>query len=65
MPLEATGTPFQLLVWQELRAIPYGTTISYGELARRVVGADGSLTGFGGGMTAKRILLDLEAASLF
>ncbi|NOZ78657.1 MAG: methylated-DNA--[protein]-cysteine S-methyltransferase [Acidobacteria bacterium] len=29
------GTPFQLRIWQELQAIPYGTTISYGELARR------------------------------
>lgn len=34
--LAPTGTPFQLAVWQELQAIPYGETISYGELARRI-----------------------------
>jgi len=34
--LDPRGTPFQLLVWQELRRIPWGQTISYGELARRV-----------------------------
>jgi len=81
------GTAFQRRVWQELQAIPYGQTISYGELARRidapravravgaanganpiaiiipchrVIGADGSLTGFGGGLPTKRALLDLE-----
>ncbi len=32
----ATGTPFQRRVWEELRRIPFGTTISYGELARRL-----------------------------
>ena len=75
-------------MWEELRAIPYGETISYGELARRigdpgaaravglangrnplpvivpchrVIGADGSLTGFGGGLDRKRKLLELEA----
>ena len=36
LPLAATGTPFQITVWQELQAIPYGETISYGELARRI-----------------------------
>lgn len=36
VPLSLTGTPFQRRVWEELRRIPYGTTISYGELARRV-----------------------------
>jgi methylated-DNA-[protein]-cysteine S-methyltransferase len=35
VPLRLTGTPFQIAVWQALRAIPYGSTISYGELARR------------------------------
>ncbi len=92
VPLAPQGTAFQLRVWEALRAIPYGSTISYGELARRigdprasravglangrnpivvvvpchrVVGADGSLTGFGGGLAAKRALLDLEAGSLF
>jgi len=35
VPLRLTGTPFQVAVWQALRTIPYGSTISYGELARR------------------------------
>ena len=87
LPLHPIGTPFQMEVWQELRRIPYGITISYGELARRigkpqamravgaangrnplpivvpchrVIGADGSLTGFGGGLPIKRHLLGLE-----
>lgn len=84
-PLE--GTPFQQRVWAELLRIPFGETISYGELARRVevtggsravgranhenpvpivipchrvIGQDGTLTGFGGGLDAKRKLLDFE-----
>lgn len=92
VPLRPAGTPFQLRVWEQLRAIPYGTTICYGELARRVgdprasravgtangrnpisiivpchrvIGADGTLTGFGGGMAAKRTLIDLESDALF
>ena len=36
LPLAAVGTPFQQRVWEELRAIPYGETVSYGELARRI-----------------------------
>ena len=83
------GTAFQLRVWEELQAIPYGTTISYGELGRRlggptltraagranganpaaivipchrVIGADGSLVGYGGGLEVKRALLELEGA---
>jgi methylated-DNA-[protein]-cysteine S-methyltransferase len=36
LPLACEGTPFQLAVWRELRRIPYGETISYGELARRI-----------------------------
>ncbi len=91
IPLELDGTDFQLRVWNALREIPYGTTISYGELARRidqptaargvgmanganpiavivpchrVIGADGSLTGYGGGMERKRLLLDLERGAL-
>ncbi|MFC5580040.1 methylated-DNA--[protein]-cysteine S-methyltransferase [Rhodanobacter terrae] len=87
LPLHPHGTPFQLAVWDELGRIPYGVTISYGELARRidkpqavravgaangrnplpivlpchrVIGADGSLTGFGGGLPTKRYLLMLE-----
>ena len=88
------GTEFQLEVWRNLRAIPYGETISYGELARRigkpeaaravglangqnpipiiipchrVIGSDGSFTGFGGGLPIKEKLLKLERpqASLF
>ncbi|HEV2622107.1 MAG TPA: methylated-DNA--[protein]-cysteine S-methyltransferase [Frateuria sp.] len=87
LPLHPIGTPFQLAVWQELGRIPYGATISYGELARRidqpqavravgaangrnplpivlpchrVIGANGSLTGFGGGLPTKRFLLAME-----
>jgi methylated-DNA-[protein]-cysteine S-methyltransferase len=87
LPLEPRGTGFQLRVWESLRAIPFGETISYAELARRidnpkavravgaangrnplmivvpchrVIGADGSLTGFGGGIERKRWLLDHE-----
>jgi methylated-DNA-[protein]-cysteine S-methyltransferase len=90
LELAPSGTPFQLSVWQALRAIPYGETVSYGQLARqlglvngaravglanganplpiivpchRVIGADGSLTGFGGGLDIKRALLSLEGAA--
>jgi methylated-DNA-[protein]-cysteine S-methyltransferase len=89
IPLDAPGTAFQRRVWDALRAIPYGTTLSYGELARRlgdvratravgaangknpipiivpchrVVGANGALTGFGGGLDRKRWLLEHEGA---
>jgi methylated-DNA-[protein]-cysteine S-methyltransferase len=88
--LAPEGSAFQLAVWEALRAIPYGQTVSYGELARRlgntggaravglanganplpiivpchrVIGADGSLTGFGGGLHIKRTLLCLEGAA--
>ena len=87
--LAPEGTPFQLETWRALVAIPYGTTLSYAELARRigrpaavravgaanganplpivvpchrVIGKNGSLTGFGGGLPAKRALLELEGA---
>ena len=87
LPLNLIGTEFQKSVWRELLNIPYGTTISYGEMARRlgnpnamravglangrnpvsivvpchrVIGADGSLTGYGGGLPRKRALLSLE-----
>jgi methylated-DNA-[protein]-cysteine S-methyltransferase len=87
LPIEMAGTDFQRRVWAALREIPYGETVSYGELARdlgkaaasravglangknpvsiivpchRVVGSDGSLTGYGGGLDRKRFLLDLE-----
>jgi methylated-DNA-[protein]-cysteine S-methyltransferase len=89
LPLAPRGTGFQLEVWQALRDIPYGETISYATLARRiakpgasravgaangrnplpivvpchrVIGADGSLTGFGGGLPTKQYLLTLEGA---
>ncbi|MEV4312636.1 methylated-DNA--[protein]-cysteine S-methyltransferase [Actinocrispum sp. NPDC049592] len=83
------GTPFQLRVWAALKDIPFGETMSYGELAEqlgnpkasravglangknpisiivpchRVVGSNGSLTGYGGGIERKRYLLDFERA---
>ena len=86
--LDLPGSSFQGRVWDELRRIPYGGTISYRELAERVgagaayravgrangsnrvaiivpchrvIAADGSLGGYGGGLAAKRRLLDLEA----
>ena len=89
VPLSMHGTPFQMAVWAALRAIPYGETRSYGELARRigrpgacravgmanhvnplpilvpchrVVGADGHLTGYAGGLDVKKYLLELEGA---
>jgi methylated-DNA-[protein]-cysteine S-methyltransferase len=87
VPMHLEGTDFQRKVWAQLCAIPYGETISYGELARRVgnpkasravglangrnpvavivpchrvIAADGSLGGYGGGMERKTHLLDLE-----
>ena len=87
IPLLFVGTDFQKKVWNELLNIPYGTTISYGELAQRigmpksvravananavnaisiivpchrVIGSDGKLTGYGGGLERKRLLLELE-----
>jgi len=91
-PLRPEGTAFQKEVWALLTAIPYGTTTTYGGLARRlseagrpaspravgsavgrnpisilipchrVVGADGSLTGYAGGVDKKTALLTLEGA---
>ena len=85
--LAPNGTPFQRKVWDILLTIPYGKTMSYGEVARRisptmsaqaiggavgrnpigiiipchrVIGADGSLTGYGGGLERKRWMLELE-----
>jgi len=87
LPLSLTGTVFQRRVWSALRDIPYGETISYGQLAdrigqptaaravglangrnpisiivpcHRVVGADGGLTGYGGGLERKEHLLEFE-----
>ncbi len=90
VPLAPSGTPFQLAVWTELTKIPYGSTVSYGDIARalgkrlvasravglanganpisvivpchRVIGSDGSLTGYGGGLERKELLLRLEGA---
>jgi methylated-DNA-[protein]-cysteine S-methyltransferase len=89
--LEMHGTEFQRRVWEGLRGIPYGTTLSYGELAgrvgnakasravglangrnpvaiivpcHRVIGADGTLTGFGGGLDRKSWLLEHETKHL-
>ena len=94
VPLHLTGTPFQNEVWELLCAIPYGKTVTYGELAKRlaekkglprmsaqaiggavgrnpvsiivpchrVVGANGSLTGYAGGVDKKLRLLELEKA---
>lgn len=87
LPLLFVGTDFQEEVWKALLDIPYGATMSYGELARkigrpkavravananganpisifvpchRVIGSDGSLTGYGGGLDVKEYLLRLE-----
>ena len=91
LPVAPAGTPFQQRVWQELQEIPWGTTTTYGEVARRigqptavravgsangrnpvaivipchrVIGSDGSLTGYAGGIATKRRLLQLEGALL-
>jgi len=87
LPLAAEGTEFQHRVWQQLSAIPFGNTTSYGAIAQalgapkaaravgtaigrnplaimvpchRVIGRNGALTGFAGGVDVKRRLLDLE-----
>ena len=87
--LDPQGTPFQKEVWKELQKIPFGKTISYLELAKklgnekkiravggangknpiaivipchRVIGSDGSLTGYAGGMDKKRWLLQFEGS---
>lgn len=87
LALELSGTGFQKRVWKELEKVPYGTTVSYGELAKRtgnpkacravgmangknsipivipchrVIGKDGSLTGFSSGLDIKKRLLELE-----
>jgi len=93
--LSLHGTSFRLLVWEILCAIPYGQTVSYGDIAallaerrsekrmsaqavggavganplaiivpcHRVIGKDGSLTGYAGGIERKRWLLNLERKS--
>ena len=92
VPLDLRGTPFQEAVWDQLTGIPYGTTRTYGAIARslgrgpgaaravggavganpvppivpchRVVGEDGGLVGFGGGLSLKEHLLRLEGVLL-
>lgn len=91
-PLHIIGSPFQLSVWKILQKIPYGKTMTYGEIAKviakqrglshmsaqavggavghneisiiipchRVIGTDGSLTGYVGGLDKKEKLLQLE-----
>ncbi len=87
VPLHLMGTPFQLAVWECLRTVPYGETVTYGDIARsmgvgsaravggavgrnpvsvlvpchRVIGANGALTGYAGGLERKRALLELES----
>ncbi|WP_040815474.1 methylated-DNA--[protein]-cysteine S-methyltransferase [Nocardia concava] len=88
IPVGESGTEFQRRVWRALEEIPYGSTTTYGEIARRigapkaavravgsaiganpllivrpchrVIGADGSLTGYAGGVERKQRLLELE-----
>jgi methylated-DNA-[protein]-cysteine S-methyltransferase len=87
LPLAPSGTPFQLKVWEQLKLIPYGTTISYLDLAKRlgdpkviraaasangknpiaiiipchrVIGSNGDLTGYAGGLENKKWLLGHE-----
>jgi methylated-DNA-[protein]-cysteine S-methyltransferase len=89
LPTDAAGDDFQLRVWALLAEIPYGETVTYGDLAERcgdrrlardvgqavgsnplsmivpchrVVGKDGKLTGYAGGLDRKRSLLELEGA---
>jgi methylated-DNA-[protein]-cysteine S-methyltransferase len=91
LPLQMQGTVFQQRVWEALRTIPYGTTLSYGALAQqigqpkasravglangrnpvsiivpchRVIGANGKLTGYGGGIERKQWLLNHERLTL-
>ncbi|MFL6446442.1 MAG: methylated-DNA--[protein]-cysteine S-methyltransferase [Bryobacteraceae bacterium] len=91
LPVETAGTPFQRMVWNELRSIPVGASVSYRKVAEqigrpmavravglanganpigivvpchRVIGSNGSLTGYGGGLERKRWLLDHERRHL-
>ena len=47
LPLRLEGTPFRLKVWEQLRCIPFGYTVSYGDLARRI-GQPGAVRAVGG-----------------
>ena len=91
LDVEVDGTPFERRVWDAVRAIPYGETATYADIARRigrpsafravgrangrnpvavivpchrVIGSDGSLTGYAGGIEMKRALLDLERVAV-
>ena len=91
LPLNPTGTEFQKVVWEELQNIPFGTTISYRDMAKRlgnpkviraaaaangknpipiiipchrVIGSDGSLTGYAGGLKRKKWLLEHESLQI-
>ena len=96
VPLQFTGSDFQESVWEILQKIPYGSLITYGDIAceiaaqrglarmsaqavgsavgrnplciiipcHRVIGADSSLTGYGGGIQRKKALLELERADM-
>jgi methylated-DNA-[protein]-cysteine S-methyltransferase len=91
LPLQLAGTLFQLDVWHELRQIPCGKVLSYGDLAKRigrplasravgaanrsnpipivipchrVIGSNGMLIGYGGGLPIKKALLELEGARI-
>ena len=96
VPLQFTGSDFQESVWKILQKIPYGSLITYGDIAceiaaqrglarmsaqavggavgrnplciiipcHRVIGANGSLTGYGGGIQRKKALLELERADM-
>jgi len=89
LPLAGAGTDFQRRVWAELGKIPFGETVSYGDIARRlgmtpgaaravglanganpiaiavpchrVIGANGKLVGYAGGLERKQYLLGLES----
>lgn len=91
LPLQPVGTDFQVAVWQAMRQIPFGATMSYGELAElvgdrkkaravgqaanrnplaivipchRVIGSNGRLVGYDGGLDKKELLLRHESGSL-
>src|SRR6185369_11048634 len=90
VPLNVPGSDFQKSVWKHLQAIPYGTTVSYRDIAvalgspksvravarangdnriaviipcHRVIGSNGDLTGYGGGLWRKRRLLEIETGA--
>lgn len=88
LTLQLSGTHFQVAVWNSLKSIPYGETVSYLEIAKRVghpdavravgaanganplpivlpchrvIGSNGKLTGYGGGLENKKYLLSMES----